>query len=339
MKCNYKNVLPVHGNKDRALCCIFSLLLFCAGCGTDASDDHDASAADADGDVIKDSGAGDSSSDIDTDTDTDSDTDTDTDTDTDADSDSDADADADAGRDSGTDSGFEQKSYTYNVINTYPHDPDAFTQGLVYIDGGFYEGTGLKGSSSLRKVDLETGTVEDIHNLNSDYFGEGIAVWQDSIIQLTWQDNVAFVYNADTLDPTGITYSYTTEGWGLTHDGDRLIMSDGTATLYFRDPDTFGLLGTVDVHAESGPVTRLNELEYINGRVFANVWQTNIIVIINPDNGRVTGIINLAGILAPGVCAGSVDVLNGIAWDDYNDRLYVTGKLWCRLFEIELIEQ
>jgi glutamine cyclotransferase len=226
--------------------------------------------------------------------------------------------------------------YGYRVVNEYPHDPDAFTQGLVYEDGILYEGTGLRGESTLRKVALETGEVLQIHNLEPKYFGEGISVVGDRIWQLTWQEGDALLYNKETFEQLN-TVKYPTEGWGLTYDGERLIMSDGTATLYFRDPLTFAEIGSVPVHDDLGPVVRLNELEYIDGLVYANVWQTNRIALIDPGSGRVTAWANLAGLLQPGDYAQPVDVLNGIAYDAHQDRLFVTGKLWPKLFEIQLI--
>jgi len=221
--------------------------------------------------------------------------------------------------------------YTYTVVNTYPHDPDAFTQGLVFTDSVLYEGTGLYGGSSLRRVDLETGAVLQSYTLTKQYFGEGIAVYSDTIVQLTWREHVAFVYDRVTFSPTG-QFTYTTQGWGLTHDGQRLIMSDGSSTLFFRDPQTFSETGRVQVHDEFGPVTRLNELEYIHGQVYANVWLTDRIARIDPQTGQVTAWIDLTGLRPPGT-----DVLNGIAYDGVNDRLFVTGKWWPSLFEIELV--
>jgi glutaminyl-peptide cyclotransferase len=226
--------------------------------------------------------------------------------------------------------------YGYHVLNVYPHDPGAFTQGLVYYEGVLYEGTGLWGSSSLRKVALETGEVLQIHNLASEYFGEGIALVGDRIWQLTWQAQTAFLYDRETFQQLD-TVSYPTQGWGLTYDGTRLIMSDGTANLYFRDPETFQLLGQVEVHDDQGPVVMLNELEYIDGQVYANIWQTDRIAIIDPDSGQVSAWIDLAGLLQPEDYEQPVDVLNGIAYDAANDRLFVTGKLWPKLFEIELM--
>ena len=225
--------------------------------------------------------------------------------------------------------------YGYRVVNEYPHDPDAFTQGLVYEDGILYEGTGLQGRSSLRKVELETGDVLQIHNLASEYFGEGISVVGDRIWQLTWKNKTAFLYDKETFEQVD-TVQYPTEGWGLTYDGERLIMSDGTATLYFRDPQTFAQIDSVQVHDDQGPVDQLNELEYVDGLVYANVWQTDRIALIDPGSGQVVAWANLEGLLQPGDYTQPVDVLNGIAYDAAGDRLFVTGKLWPKLFEIEL---
>ena len=225
--------------------------------------------------------------------------------------------------------------YTYRVLNTYPHDPQAFTQGLVYQDDIFYEGTGLYGRSSLRKVTVETGAILQLYQLPDAYFGEGIALWGDKVYQLTWRSQVAFVYDKDTFTPQ-TTFSYPTEGWGLTQDGRRLIMSDGSAYLYFRDPDTFAELGRVEVRDDKGPVARLNELEYIDGEVFANIWVSDRIARIYPETGRVVGWIDLTGLLPPADRTPTTDVLNGIAYDDDSDRLFVTGKHWPKLFEIAL---
>jgi glutamine cyclotransferase len=232
----------------------------------------------------------------------------------------------------------EVQHYSYQVVAEYPHDPGAFTQGLVYEDGVLYEGTGLKGRSSLRRVDLETGEVLQRYDLPSNYFGEGIALLGDRLYQLTWQSHVGFVYDKDTfalLDE----FSYPTEGCGLTHDGERLIMSDGTATLHFLDPETLEETGSIQVHDDQGPVTHLNELEYIDGQVYANIWLTDRIARISPHTGQVTGWIDLSGLLDPDELTQPVDVLNGIAYDQENERLFVTGKLWPTLFELELIPQ
>ena len=227
-------------------------------------------------------------------------------------------------------------SYTYEVINVYPHDSNAFTQGLAIDEGVMYEGTGLTGESSLRRVDLETGDVLQIYELPSNLFGEGITVFDDKIIQLTWQSQIGFVYDKSSFDLLQ-NFSYSTQGWGITTDGTRLIMSDGSANLYFLNPETFEKTGQVEVHDGNTSVTKLNELEYINGEVYANVWLTNKIAIINPNTGQVTGWIDLTGIYTPGT-GDSNNVLNGIAYDSENSSLFVTGKRWSQLFEIKLIE-
>jgi len=226
--------------------------------------------------------------------------------------------------------------YDYRVVNIYPHDPSAFTQGLVYIDGEVYEGTGLYGRSSLRKVDLETGRVLQQHDLDATYFGEGIAVVGDRIFQLTWQNGVGFIYDRETFAKLD-QFEYATEGWGLTYDGEHLIMSDGTPTIYFLDPETLQAAHSITVTADGQRLPRLNELEYIDGKIFANVWQTDVFVRIDPATGIVDGLADLSGLLgqAPPF-EGAVDVLNGIAYDADHDRLFVTGKLWPYLFEIEL---
>ena len=222
--------------------------------------------------------------------------------------------------------------YTYEIINRYPHDADAFTQGLVFDNGVLYEGTGRYGRSSLREVDLATSDIKQIYELPAQYFGEGITVFGDRLIQLTWKSRTGFIYDRDSFERKG-DFTYATEGWGLTHDGERLIMSDGTATLYFLDPLTFNTIGHIEVYDHDTPVDRLNELEYINGRVYANVWQTDDIAVIDPDSGQVTAWLGLSGLLPPDHST-PVDVLNGIAYDAANDRLFVTGKLWPWLFEI-----
>lgn len=226
-------------------------------------------------------------------------------------------------------------NYTVQVVNTYPHDPNAFTQGLVYHDGFFYEGTGLNGRSELRKVELTTGKVLQRKPLQTVYFGEGIVLLGDRIFQITWKNKTAFVWNATTFEAIR-TFSYETEGWGLTTDGKSLIMSDGTANLYFRSPTTFQVERQVRVTLQGQPVTNLNELEYIDGKVYANIWQTDQIVIINPQSGVVEGVIDLSN-LAALILSG--DVLNGIAYDAQGKRLFVTGKLWPYLFEVRLVRR
>ncbi|MBK8986037.1 MAG: glutaminyl-peptide cyclotransferase [Chloroflexi bacterium] len=226
--------------------------------------------------------------------------------------------------------------YTYEIINVYPHDPAAFTQGLVYLDGILYEGTGLYGRSSIRQTNLETGEVLLQRDLSPDYFGEGIAIWQDRLIQITWQSGVGFVYDRANFEPRR-SFSYPGEGWGLTHDGQRLMMSDGTNEIRFLDPESLAENGRIQVTDANGPITRLNELEYVNGEIWANIWQTNRVARIAPDTGQVIGWIDLTGLLDPASLTQPIDVLNGIAYDAAQDRLFVTGKLWPSLFEIKLV--
>ena len=226
--------------------------------------------------------------------------------------------------------------YGYRIKNVYPHDRNAFTQGLVFDNGYLFEGTGLNGRSSLRKVALETGTVLRWRRLPQWFFGEGVTLFGNKIIQLTWRSGTGFVYDKESLELLR-EFHYSTEGWGLTHDGRRLILSDGSATLYFLDPETFQEIGRLEVFDDRGPVVRLNELEYIQGEIYANVWQTDRIARISPQTGQVKGWIELRGLLGAKAQAMAVDVLNGIAYDQENDRLFVTGKLWPELFEIELV--
>ncbi len=226
--------------------------------------------------------------------------------------------------------------YTYQVINTYPHDRQAFTQGLVFENGILYEGTGGRGRSSLRKVELATGETQSRVELAKRFFGEGVTIRGDTIVQLTWRSNVGFVYAKDTFEVLR-DFVYPGEGWGITYDGKRFIMSDGTSTLRFLDPETFEEVGRIGVKDNGHPVARLNELEYIQGEIYANVWKTDRIARIAPQTGRVVGWIELKGLLSLEDRSNRVDVLNGIAYDAANDRLFVTGKLWPKLFEIELI--
>jgi len=220
------------------------------------------------------------------------------------------------------------------VIADYPHDPNAFTQGLVIHDGVLYEGTGRNGESGIRIVDLETGTVTKRENLSSRYFGEGITILGDKVYQLTWQSHLGFVYNLATLKLEK-NFFLPGEGWGLTHDGQQLIVSDGTAMLRFLDPTSLKETRRVVVTQDGLPVNRLNELEYINGEIWANVWYTNTIVRINPANGQIAARIDLSEL---NQSRGQDDVLNGIAWDAQSQRLFVTGKLWSRLYEIRVRE-
>jgi glutamine cyclotransferase len=226
--------------------------------------------------------------------------------------------------------------YGYRVVNTYPHDRGAFTEGLQYVDGALYEGTGLNGRSELRRVALETGEAQQRCALPQAYFGEGVTVLGDKVYQLTWRNQVGFVYDKANFTLQR-SFTYSGEGWGLTHDGQRLIMSDGTATIHFLDPATLQETGRIEVYDDHGPVARLNELEYVRGEIYANVWQTNQIARIDPHSGQVVGWIDLGGLLSAEDRTQPVDVLNGIAYDAARDRLFVTGKLWPKLFEIELI--
>ena len=225
--------------------------------------------------------------------------------------------------------------YDYEVIATYPHDPAAFTQGLQYVDGVLYEGTGLYGRSSIRRVDLESGEVEQQVNIPDQYFGEGIYVLDDRLYQLTWKSRIGFLYDLASFEVID-EFSYPTEGWGLTYDGQDLLMSDGSATIFRRDPATFAEVGRFTALERNEPVNLLNELEYIEGDLWANVWQTNEIVVIDPANGDVTARVDLSGLLS-GEAAVGADVLNGIAYDDENDRIFVTGKFWPTLFEIQVV--
>jgi glutaminyl-peptide cyclotransferase len=227
--------------------------------------------------------------------------------------------------------------FGYEIIKVYPHSSLAFTQGLVYDDGLLYEGTGLYGRSTLSQVELQTGRILQQTHLDSNLFGEGIALWKDRIIQLTWQSGLGLVYGKENLMEIG-NFSYLTEGWGITSDNKSLIMSDGTDVLHILDPESFAEKGRILVTANGKPLQGLNELEYIKGQIYANIWPTNWIAIISPESGMVMGKINLQGILQESDLQGSkVDVLNGIAYDALGDRLFVTGKLWPKLFEIKVV--
>ncbi|MBA4323190.1 MAG: glutamine cyclotransferase [Odoribacter sp.] len=226
---------------------------------------------------------------------------------------------------------------SYKVINTYPHDEGAFTQGLVYENGVFYEGTGQVGSSNLRKVEPETGKVLFQLNLEPPLFGEGIAVLGERIFQLTWESKVGFVYDKTTFKQINKIY-YQTEGWGLTAMGNKLVMSDGSNILYFMDPDRFSIISKIEVYDNKKKVDQLNELEYINGEIWANIWQTDLIARIDPSSGKVIAYIDLKNILSDPGTDTSVSVLNGIAFDKEGKRIFVTGKNWPKLFEIRLTE-
>lgn len=233
------------------------------------------------------------------------------------------------------------RSYTYEVVRSFPHDTGAFTQGLAIEGDTLFESTGNYGQSTLRQVALQTGEVERIRRLSSTIFGEGLALYDDKIIQLTWKSGVGFIYDRNTFELLR-SVTYPGEGWGITYDGKRFIMSDGSSTLYFRDKVTFEETGRVFVRDENGQVRNLNELEYVKDEIYANIWQEDRIARIDPGTGRVTGWIDLGGLLESGGnegTNGTEDVLNGIAYDAVGDRLFVTGKWWPRLFRIRLIEK
>ncbi len=227
---------------------------------------------------------------------------------------------------------------SYQVVHSYPHDEQAFTQGLIYLDGHLYESTGLEGHSSLRMEELETGRILQFHDVPSQYFAEGLASWGNTLIQLTWQNHVALVYDRSTFRFLR-TLPYTGEGWGLTGDSKSLILSDGTATLRFLYPATFKLQRRITVRDHGQPVTQLNELEYVHGEIYANVWHTDRIARISPVTGKVLGWIDLTGLLPESQRLSAEAVLNGIAYDAVNDRLFVTGKLWPKIFEIKVIPE
>jgi glutamine cyclotransferase len=253
-----------------------------------------------------------------------------------------ANGDGDGGRADSTDVGI--PTYGYRIVNVFPHDPAAFTQGLVYRNGFLYEGTGggvrattFDALSSLRKVELETGVVLEQVTLDEQFFGEGIALLGDRVYQLTWKSQLGFVYALDGFAPVG-EFSYATDGWGLTHDGEALIMSDGSARLYRRDPVTFEEIGRVEVRHDGRLLTNLNELEWIDGQVWANIFGSDIVARIDPASGAVAGWVDLRGLLTSRE-RQQTDVLNGIAYDAASQRLFVTGKLWPWLFEIRLIRK
>jgi glutaminyl-peptide cyclotransferase len=224
----------------------------------------------------------------------------------------------------------------YRIVHTYPHDPRAYTQGLVFIDGHLYESTGLNGRSSLRMDDLTTGRVLQSASVPSQYFAEGLASWGSTLVQLTWQSHVAFVYDRFSFRLLK-TLHYNCDGWGLTSDGKNLIESDGTSEIHFFDPNTFHEVRHITVTDRGARIDQLNELEYIHGQIYSNVWHTDRIARISPSTGQVLGWINLAGLLPPGSVSDPEAVLNGIAYDAVHDRLFVTGKLWPKLFEIKVV--
>jgi glutamine cyclotransferase len=224
----------------------------------------------------------------------------------------------------------------YQVVRAYPHDAQAFTQGLVYVDGHLYESDGIKGQSSLRMEDLETGSILQFKDVPSQYFAEGLTYWGSTLIQLTWESHTALVYDRASFKLLR-TFSYTGEGWGLTQDGKSLILSDGTARLRFLDPETSHEVRSVTVKDRGKPVDQLNELEVIHGQVYANIWHSDRIARIDPATGKVLGWIDLTGLLSAAERSSPEAVLNGIAWDSAHERLFVTGKLWPKIFEIKVI--
>jgi glutaminyl-peptide cyclotransferase len=234
--------------------------------------------------------------------------------------------------------GFAGRSDTYRIVHTYPHDQHAFTQGLVYVNGHLYESTGIKGQSTLREEDLETGRILRMQIDSDQYFGEGLTDWKDTLIQLTWQSHIALVYDRATFRLLR-TFHYDGEGWGLTHDAKSLILSDGTATLRFFDPDTWKELRRVTVKDHGKRVTELNELEFIHGEIYANIWHANRIARISPATGHVLGWIDLEGLMPRDQISSDQAVLNGIAYDPGRERLFVTGKLWPKIFEIAVVPE
>jgi glutamine cyclotransferase len=226
----------------------------------------------------------------------------------------------------------------FRIVHAYPHDAHAFTQGLVFADGHLYESTGLNGQSTLRMVNLETGNVEQEIQVPQQYFAEGLTTWGSTLIQLTWQSHIAFVYDRFSFRQLR-TMSYPWEGWGLTSDGRSLILSDGSSTLRFLDPATMKERRHIVVRDQGKPVTYLNELEYIHGEIFANIWYSDRIARVSPATGKVLGWIDLTGLLPAEEKSSSGAVLNGIAYDSAHDRLFVTGKLWPKIFEIEAVHR
>lgn len=225
--------------------------------------------------------------------------------------------------------------YGFEVVHTWPHDAEAFTQGLVFVDGKLLESTGQHGRSSLRSVEFETGKVLKQVNVPDQYFAEGITLLKGKIYQLTWQDQLGFIYDAQSFEKVG-QFAYTSEGWGLTNDGDSMILSDGSSRIRFLDPGDFHVRKTIVVLDRGNPVKEINELEYVDGEIYANIWHQDAIARISPETGHVVGWIDLKGLLPLGEVHGHEAVLNGIAYDQTGHRLFVTGKLWPKLFEIRL---
>ncbi|MHB1147003.1 MAG: glutaminyl-peptide cyclotransferase [Lutibacter sp.] len=234
--------------------------------------------------------------------------------------------------------------YSYKIINTFPHDKGAYTQGLEFYNGFLYEGTGKKGSSSIRKVELKTGKVLQQKDIDAQYFGEGITIFNNKLYQLTWQSGIGFVYDLNTFEQEK-TFNYTKsqEGWGLSHNGEKLIKTDGTEIIWFLDPETLVEESYIEVYTNERKVEKLNELEFVNGLIYANIWQQNAILMINPATGKVEGVANLndlkTTIEKEQAIEDTDEVLNGIAFDKNSNRLFVTGKHWSKLYEIELIKK
>lgn len=231
--------------------------------------------------------------------------------------------------------GQQAQRYGYRVVNTYPHDSGAFTQGLFWLDGALYETTGQEGASSLRRVNLEDGRVLQKADMPAEVFGEGSTPWGDQILSITWQNGIGYRWNRRTFQQVG-TWRYQGEGWGLANNGREIIMSDGSDTLKFLNPETLQEVRRVRVTVNGQPLPQLNELEFIRGEVWANVWNTGDIVRIDPASGNVTGVVDLRGLVQENRGENS-DVLNGIAYDAERDRIFVTGKYWPRLYEIALV--
>jgi glutamine cyclotransferase len=225
--------------------------------------------------------------------------------------------------------------YGYEVVNTFPHDPTAFTQGIVFQDGALIESTGLEHHSTLRRVELQTGRVLQKLDLPQFDFAEGMTLFGGKIYQLTWKGERGYIYDPQTFQKTG-EFKYTGEGWGLTHDADSLILSDGSEQIRFIDPNTYKVKRTISVLDHGRPLEEINELEYVKGEIFANVWHQDRVARIDPQTGHINGWIDLSGLLKPGEAMNPEAVLNGIAYDEQGDRLFVTGKLWPKLFEIRL---